>query len=89
MPETRYREHAGASDECRAEFVKELGHGARGAAGNPLKGVGRIVVLAGEDRPLARNEQLSLPRGDPAADETFEKLSLGRNPEGHRLAELR
>jgi len=54
--------------------MKELGHRAWRAAGDLLKGVGRVVVLAGEDRPLARDEQLSRPRRYPGADEALEEL---------------
>src|SRR4029079_13123230 len=54
--------HARASGECGAVVVKELGHRAWGAAGDLLEGVRRVVVLAGEDRPLARDEELCLPR---------------------------
>jgi hypothetical protein len=61
-----------ASDEFRAVVVEELGHRARGAAGDPLEGVGRMVVLASEDRPLARDEQFSRPRRDTGADEAIE-----------------
>ena len=46
---------ARASGEFRAVLVKELGHRARGAAGDLLEGGGRVVVLAGADRPLARD----------------------------------
>ena len=52
---------ARASEEFRAVLVEELGHRARGVAGDLLEGAGRVVVLAGEDRPLARDEQLSGP----------------------------
>src|ERR1043166_5833156 len=80
---------ARASHEFRAVLVKELGHRAWGAAGDLLKGLGRVVVLAGEDRPLARDEQLSLSRRYPGADEAIEELPLGRDPEGDGLAEFR
>ena len=60
---------AWASEEFRAVLVKELGHRAWGAAGDLLEDVGRVVVLAGEDRPIARDEQLSPPRRYPGADE--------------------
>jgi hypothetical protein len=69
--------------------MEELGHRARGAAGDLLEGVGRVVVLAGEDRPLARDEQLSRPRRYPGGGEALEELPLGRDPEGDGLAELR
>jgi hypothetical protein len=58
--------------------VQELGDGARRPAGDLLEGVGRVVVLAGEDRPLARDEQLCRPRRYPGADETLAELPLGR-----------
>ena len=38
------------SDEFRAVLVEELGHRAWRAAGDLVEGVGRVVVLAGEDR---------------------------------------
>ncbi len=44
---------ARASDEFRAVVVKELGDWAWGAAGDLLEGAGRVVVLTGENRPLA------------------------------------
>jgi hypothetical protein len=62
-----------------AVVVEELGHRARGAAGDLLEGVGRVVVLAGEDRPLARDEQLSRPCRYPGAGEAAEELPLGRD----------
>ncbi len=40
---------ARALHEFCAVLVKELGHRARGAAGDLLEGVGGVVVLAGED----------------------------------------
>ena len=69
-------------------LVKELGHRARGAAGDLLEGVGRVVVLAGEDRPLARDEQLRRPGRYPGAGEALEQLPLGRDVEGDGLAEF-
>jgi len=39
-----------ALDEFRAVFVKELGHRARGAAGDLLESVSRVLVLAAELR---------------------------------------
>jgi len=83
------RGDAPALDEFRAVLVKELGHRARGAAGDLLESVSRVLVLAGEDRPLARDEQLSRPRRYPGVDEALEELALGRDPEGDVLAELR
>src|SRR5271165_1031712 len=65
---------ARASDEFRAVLVQELGHWARGAAGDLLEGAGRVVVLAGEDRPLARDQQLRLPGRYPRAGEALEEL---------------
>ena len=62
-----------ASDEFRAVVVKELGHRARRAAGDLLEGAGRVVVLAGEDRPLARDEQLGRPRRYPRAGQALEE----------------
>jgi hypothetical protein len=53
-----------------------------GVAGDLLEGVGRVVVLAGEDRPLARDEQLSRPGRYPGAEEALEDLPLGRDPKG-------
>jgi hypothetical protein len=47
---------ARVSDEFRAVLVQEVGDGVRRPAGDLLEGVGRVVVLAGEDRPLARDE---------------------------------
>src|SRR5580700_2219327 len=79
---------ARASGEFRAVLMKELGHRARGAAGDLLEGAGRVVVLSGEDRPLARDEQLSGPRRYPGAGEALEELPLGRDPEGDGLAEF-
>src|SRR5271154_5353037 len=79
---------ARASGEFRAVFVEELGDWARGAAGDLLEGAGRVVVLAGEDRPLARDEQLSRPGWYPGAGEAAEELPLGRDPEGDGLAEF-
>jgi len=66
-------------------LVKELGHRARGAAGDLLEGAGGVVVLAGQDRPLARDEQLSGPRRYPGAGEAVEELPLGRDPEGDEV----
>ena len=80
---------ARASEEFRAVVVKELGDWAWGAAGDLLEGGGRVVVLAGEDRPLARDEQLSRPRRYPGDGETLEVLPFGRDPEGDGLAEFR
>jgi hypothetical protein len=68
--------------------VKELCDRARGAAGDLLEGVGRVVVLAGEDRPLAGDEQLGRPRRYPGVEEALKELALGRDPEGDVLAEL-
>ena len=73
-------------EEFRAVLVKELGQRARGATCDLLEGVGRVVVLAGADRPLARDEQLSRPRGHASADEALEELPLGRDPECDGLA---
>jgi len=50
-----------ASGEVRAVLAEELGYRARGAAGDLGEGAGGVVVLAGQDRPLARDEQLSGP----------------------------
>ncbi len=58
---------ARGSGEFRAVLVEELGHRARGAAGDLLKGACGVVVLPGQDRPLARDEQLSGPRRYPGA----------------------
>ena len=57
------------SDEFRTVVVKELGNGPWGAAGDLLEGAGRVVVLAGENGPLTRDEQLSRPRRYPGAGE--------------------
>src|SRR5215831_13721942 len=81
-------DYARASDEFRAVVMKELGDWAWGAAGDLLEGSGRVVVLAGEDRPLARDEQLSRPRRYPGAGEALEELPLGRDPESDGLAEF-
>jgi hypothetical protein len=69
--------------------VEELGDRSWGAADDLLEGAGGVVVLAGEDRPLVRDEQLSRPRRYPGAGETLEELPLGRDPEGDGLAEFR
>ena len=79
---------ARASDEFRAVLVKELSHRARGVAGDLLEGAGRVVVLAGEDRPFARDEQLSGPGRYPGAGEALQELPLGCDPEGDGLAEF-
>jgi hypothetical protein len=79
---------ARASGEFRAVLVEELGHRARGAAGDLAEGAGGVVVLVGQDRPLARDEQLSGPRWYPGADQAVEILPLGRDPEGDGLAEF-
>src|SRR4029077_15715682 len=79
---------ARASEEFRAVLAEELGHRARGASGDLLEGAGGVVVLAGEDRPLARDEQLSRPRRYPGAGEALEELPLGRDLEGDGLAEF-
>src|SRR5689334_7015531 len=78
-----------ASDELRAVDVKELSNWPWRAAGDLLEGVGRVVVLAGEDRPLARDEQLSRPRRDPGVGEALEELPLVRDPERDGLAQFR
>jgi hypothetical protein len=44
-------------------LVEELGHRVRGAAGDLGEGAGGVVVLAGQDRPLAGDEQLGGPGG--------------------------
>ena len=77
-----------ASAELCAVGVEELGDWAWGAAGDLLEGAGGVVVLAGEDRPLARDEQLSLPGRYPGAGEALEKLPLGRDLERDGLAEF-
>jgi hypothetical protein len=46
----------GYQRDFRAVLGQELGDEVRGPAGDLLEGVGRTVVLAGEDRPLARDE---------------------------------
>jgi hypothetical protein len=79
---------ARASGEFRAVVVKELGDWARGAAGDLAEGAGRVVVLAGQDRPLARDEQLGRPGRYPGAAEALEELPLGRDLEGDGLAEF-
>jgi hypothetical protein len=56
--------------------MKELGDWARGAAGDLLEGAGRVVVLAVEDRPLARDAQLSLRRS-PAAAQPRSAAAIG------------
>ena len=43
---------AETSDEFGAALVEELGQRSGGAAGDLLEGVGRVVVFAGQDRPL-------------------------------------
>jgi hypothetical protein len=68
-PRRSGEDRARRSVEFRAVVVKELGEWAWRAAGDLLEGVGRVVVLAGEDRPLARDEQLSRPGRDPRAGE--------------------
>src|ERR1700709_2682703 len=55
-------------------FAKDRAERARGTARDLLEGVGRVVVLAGEDRPLARNEQISCPCRYPSADHALEEL---------------
>jgi hypothetical protein len=57
---------ARVSDEFRAVLVQELGDGARRPAGDQLEGIGRVVVLAGEDRPLALMSSSAVPAGTPA-----------------------
>src|SRR6476469_2294159 len=57
------------SDELGAVVVQELGEGSRRPAGDLLEGVGRVVVFAGEDRPLARDQQLGRSRRYAGADE--------------------
>jgi len=79
---------ARASKESRAVGVKELGDRAWGAAGDLLESAGGVVVLAGEDRPLAGDEQFSRPGRYPGAGEALEELPLGRDPEGDGLAEF-
>ena len=79
---------APASHEFRAVLVKELGHRTRGAAGDLLEGVGRVVVLTGEDRPLACDQQLSRPRRYPGVDEPVEEGPLGSGLEGDGLTEF-
>jgi hypothetical protein len=68
--------------------VEELGDRARGAAGDLAEGAGRVVVLAGQDRPLPRDKQLSRPGWYPGAGEAVEELPLGRDPERDGLAEF-
>ena len=51
---------ARASGEFRAVVVMELGDWAWGVAVDLLEGAGRVAVLAGEDRPFARDEQCYL-----------------------------
>jgi len=69
--------------------VQELGHRPRGVAGDLLEGAGRTVVLAGQDRPLPGDKQLSCPRRYTGADEALEELPFGRYAEADVLAELR
>ena len=57
-------------------------------AGDLLEGVGCVVVLACEDRPLAGDEQLGRPGRYPGAGEAVEELPLARDPEGDGLAEF-
>src|SRR4029079_3398794 len=64
---------------------------ATGRGGRPvnlLKGAGGVVVLPGQDRPLARDEQLNGPRRYPAAGQAVEVLPLGRDAEGDGFAEF-
>src|SRR5215831_2528525 len=79
---------ARASEEFRAVVVKELGDWAWGVAGDLLEGAGGVVVLAGEDCPLARDEQLGRPCRYPGAGEALEELPFGRDLEGDGLAEF-
>ena len=79
---------ARVSDEFGAVLVEELGHRARGVTGDLLEGAGGVVVLASEDRPLARDEQLSGPRRYPGPGEAVEDLLFGRDPEADGLAEF-
>ena len=69
-------------------LVKELRDRARRAAGDLLEGVGRVVVLAGEDRPFARDEQFSLTCRYPGTDQAVEDLTLGLDPEADGLADF-
>ena len=57
-----------------AVLVEVLGQRAREAADDLLEGVGRVVVLAGQDRPLARDEQLGFSDRTPGADEARESF---------------
>lgn len=50
-----------------------------GAAGDLLEGAGGVVVLVGQDCPLAREEQFSRPGRYPGAGEAVEELPLGRD----------
>jgi hypothetical protein len=68
--------------------VEELGDWAWWVAGDLLEGAGGVVVLAGEDCPLARDEQFRCPRWYPGAGEAVEELPLRRDPEGDGLAEF-
>ena len=78
-----------ASDELLAVVAKELVNRAWRAARDLAEAAGRAGVLAGEDRPLARDQQLSLPRRDPGTGEALEELPLSGDLEGDGLAELR
>src|ERR1700737_2067455 len=71
-----------ASEEFRAVVVKELGEWTWRAASDLLESVGRVVVLAGEDRPLARDEQLSPPRRYAGPGEALKELRLRLDPKG-------
>src|SRR5690242_3644665 len=68
--------------------MEELSYRARGAAGDLAERAGRVVVLAGQDRPLARDEQLSRPGRYPGADQAVEELPLARDLEGDGLAKF-
>src|SRR5262249_43522626 len=64
------------SKEFCAVLVEKFSQRARGTAGDLLEGVGRVVVLTGEDRPLARDQQFSFARRYAGVDEPLEDLAL-------------
>jgi len=68
--------------------MQERLDGSRVVAGQLADGTGKVLVLAGLDRPFAGDEKLGLAGRDASLGEPGEELVLGQRLEADRVAEF-